>query len=197
MAWQLGHRLQLSREILPGSCCHSLPWGVRSGPGQLPSPLKSQCLPLCKACPLSSRKPLLSQASHHGSSSWACFYNNSQERSLPRAIACLLALVIKSLPANAGGLRDTGSILGSGRSPGEGNGKLPQHSCLENPMDRGTWGATVHGVAKSQTRLKQLSTAHSTSQRCPRCPVLMQRWACSVGSGPQTPSSPLSLSSKT
>ena len=51
---------------------------------------------------------------------------------------------------NAG---DLGSIPGLGRSPGEGNGNLLQYYCLENPMDRGAWQATVHGVAKSQTRL--------------------------------------------
>ena len=50
-------------------------------------------------------------------------------------------------------LGDPGSVPGSGRSPGEGNGNLPQNSCLENPMDRGAWQATVHGAAKSQTRL--------------------------------------------
>ena len=48
---------------------------------------------------------------------------------------------------------DLGSIPGSGRFPGEGNGNPLQYSCLENPMDRGAWWATVHGVAKSQTRL--------------------------------------------
>ena len=48
---------------------------------------------------------------------------------------------------------DPNSIPDSGRSPGEGNSNLLQYSCLENPMDRGTWQATVHGVAKSQTRL--------------------------------------------
>ena len=53
--------------------------------------------------------------------------------------------VVKNLPANAG---DVGSIPGSGRSPGEGNGNPLQYSCLENPMDRGAWQATVHGVAK-------------------------------------------------
>ena len=51
---------------------------------------------------------------------------------------------------NAG---DPGSIPGSGRSPGEGNGNPLQYYCLENPMVRGAWQATVHGVAKSQTRL--------------------------------------------
>ena len=48
---------------------------------------------------------------------------------------------------------DLGSIPGSGRSPGEGNGNPLQYSCLENPMDGGAWWATVHGVAKSRTRL--------------------------------------------
>ena len=46
---------------------------------------------------------------------------------------------------------DPGLIPGLGRSPGEGNDNLLQYSCLENPMDRGAWQATVHGVAKSQT----------------------------------------------
>ena len=54
-------------------------------------------------------------------------------------------------------LRDAGSILGSGRSPGGGHGKPLQDSCLENPMNRGTWQATVHRVMKSQTQLKRLS----------------------------------------
>ena len=54
-------------------------------------------------------------------------------------------LVVKNLPASAG---DTGSIPGSGRSPGEGNGNLLQYSCLENPMERGARRAAVHGVAK-------------------------------------------------
>ena len=57
---------------------------------------------------------------------------------------------VKNPPANAG---DMGSILGSGRSPGEGNGNPLQYSCLENPMDRGACQDTVHGVAKSWTRL--------------------------------------------
>ena len=56
-----------------------------------------------------------------------------------------VVLVVKNLPANAG---DLGSIPGSGRFPGEMNGNPLQYSCLENPMDRGVWQATVHGVAK-------------------------------------------------
>ena len=55
---------------------------------------------------------------------------------------------VKDLPANAGDTRDTGSIPGSGKSPGVGNGNPLQYSCLENPMDRGAWQAIVHGVAE-------------------------------------------------
>ena len=53
--------------------------------------------------------------------------------------------VLKNLPPNT---EDAGLILGSGRFPGEGNGNPPQYSCLGNPMDRGTWQAIVHRVAK-------------------------------------------------
>ena len=69
-----------------------------------------------------------------------------------------MVLVVKNLPANAGDIRDMSSIPGLGRSPGEGHGNPLQYSCLENPMDRGAWGTTVHGVTKSQTQLKQLSS---------------------------------------
>ena len=57
-------------------------------------------------------------------------------------------LVEKNLSVNAEDARDVGSIPGSGRSLGVGNGNLLQCSCLGNPMNRGTWQATVHGVAK-------------------------------------------------
>ena len=60
-----------------------------------------------------------------------------------------VVLVVKSLPANGGDLRDEGLIPGLGRSPGGGNGNHLQYSCLENPMDRGAWWATVHAVAES------------------------------------------------
>ena len=69
-----------------------------------------------------------------------------------------MVLTAKNLPANAGDARDVGSIPGSGRSPGGGHGNSLQYSCLENPMDRGAWWVTVHGVSESQARLKQLST---------------------------------------
>ena len=65
-------------------------------------------------------------------------------------------LVVKNLSANAGDVRDPSSIPGLGRSPGEGHGYPLQNSCLENPMDRGAWQATVHRVATSWTQLKQL-----------------------------------------
>ena len=55
--------------------------------------------------------------------------------------------MVKNAPAN---VRDVGSIPGSGRSPGVGSGNPLQYSCLENPMDRGAWQATVHGVTNSQ-----------------------------------------------
>ena len=53
---------------------------------------------------------------------------------------------------------DPGSILGLGRSPGEGNGNPLQYYCLENPMDRGAWWAIAHGVAKSRTQLSDFTT---------------------------------------
>ena len=62
-----------------------------------------------------------------------------------------VALMVKYLPANAGDIGDSDSIPESGRSPGGGHGNLLQYSCLENPIDRGVWWATVHGVTESQT----------------------------------------------
>ena len=61
--------------------------------------------------------------------------------------------MVNNTPANAGYTSDVGSIPGSGRSPGEGNGNPLQYSCLENSTERGVLWATVHVVAKSQTRL--------------------------------------------
>ena len=71
--------------------------------------------------------------------------------------ASQVVLIVKNPPANAGDVRDTGSIPGSGRFPVGGHGNPLQYSCLENPLDRGAWWATVHRFAKSQTRLKQHS----------------------------------------
>ena len=60
-----------------------------------------------------------------------------------------MVLVVKNPPASAGDTRDLGLIPGSGRSPGGRKGNPLQYSCLENPMDRGAWQATVHGVTES------------------------------------------------
>ena len=65
--------------------------------------------------------------------------------------ASQVALVVKNTPADEGGIKDTGSIPGSGRSPGIGNGYPLQYSCLENTMDGGVWQAMVHGISKSDT----------------------------------------------
>jgi len=64
--------------------------------------------------------------------------------------ASLVAPVVKNPPVNAGEIGDTSFIPGCGSSPGGGRGNPLQYSCLENPMDRGAWRATDHGVTKSQ-----------------------------------------------
>ena len=69
-------------------------------------------------------------------------------------LASLVVLVVKNPPANAGDIRDMVSIPGSEGSSGGGHSNPIQYSCLENPMDSGAWWATVHVVAKNQTRLK-------------------------------------------
>ena len=66
----------------------------------------------------------------------------------------------KETACNAGNVREVGLIPGSRRSRGEGHGNPLQYSCLENPMDRGAWQATVHRVAKSQTQIKGLCTQY-------------------------------------
>ena len=77
--------------------------------------------------------------------------------------ASQVALVIKNSPANAGDTRDTSAISESWRSPGGGHGNSLHCSCGENPMNRGTGRAIVHGVTKSRTWMKQLSTRTYTS----------------------------------
>ena len=70
--------------------------------------------------------------------------------------------MVKNSPAKAKDMGDVGSIPGLGRSPGEGNGNPLQHSCLENPMDRGAWRATVRGGLKESDMTEQLSTQAHT-----------------------------------
>ena len=76
--------------------------------------------------------------------------------------ASQVALVVKNPPANAGDIRDAGSIPGSGRSPGGGHGNPLQYSCLENAQNRGAWWVTVHRVTNSWTQLKHLRTHTGT-----------------------------------
>ena len=78
-----------------------------------------------------------------------------------------LSQMIKNPPANAGHVRDVGSIPGLGRSLGGGQGIPLQYSCLENPMDRGAWWATLHGVTKSWTRLKWLTYVPAGENKTP------------------------------
>ena len=78
--------------------------------------------------------------------------------------ASQVTLVVKTPPANAGDLRDAGSIPGSGRSPGGAHGNPLQYSCLENIMDRGAWRATVHRVVRSWTWLKWLGVFYSIAK---------------------------------
>ena len=91
--------------------------------------------------------------------------------------ASQVALVAKNLPFHTGDIRYPSSIPGSGRSPGEGNGNPHQYSCLENPMDRGAWWATVPRVTQSQTRLKWFSThAHAVVRKRIRSWSQVQQW---------------------
>ena len=64
-----------------------------------------------------------------------------------------MVLVVKNPPANAGDVKDSDLIFGWEKSPGGGNGNPLQYSCLENPMDRGAWQATVHGVTRVRNNL--------------------------------------------
>ena len=83
--------------------------------------------------------------------------------------ASLVVLVVQNPPANAGNMGVAGSIPGWGRSPGGGHGNSLQDSYLENPMDRGAWRASVHGVAKSQTWVKWQHCTVSFYKRKTNC----------------------------
>ena len=78
----------------------------------------------------------------------------------------------KNPPASAGDIRGMGLILGLGRCPGGGRGTPPQHSCLETPMDRGAWRATVHGVARVGRDWRGAGQAFATT---------LQSWAVTAG----------------
>ena len=128
--------------------CQKLPW---SSPEASWPQIGPKCLP--RYLPYSALTNHLVPPFQQGfSMSWD--YKNWL---LTRERAFQVALVVKNLPANAGDIRDVGSIPGSGRSPGGGHGNPLQYFCLKNPVDRGTWWATIHRVTKSQRGLKRLS----------------------------------------
>ena len=107
-----------------------------------------------------------------GAREWQNWGSDSERT--PEKRGFWVALLVKSPSANAGDLRDTGSIPGSERSPGGGHGNPLQYSCPENPMGRRAWQATVHRVAESDTteatqqaRMHQeRETAYSRQRRC-------------------------------
>ena len=115
-------------------------------PGALRGQNSLQDLQIC------SLRPGSQQTSTH---SWWLTLDTGKYRKPPPTYAPQW-LGVKESACNT---RDTGSISGSGGSPGGGNGNPLQYSCLENPMDRGAWWATVHGVPKSQTRLSNWTHA--------------------------------------
>ena len=108
------------------------------------------------------------QASLTGCSPWGYKESDTAEwlnwTELRHILASQVALVVKNMPDKAGDRRDEGSTPELGRSLGGGNSNPLQDSCLENPMDRGVWGTTVHNVSKSQTWLKRLSM-HTANTR--------------------------------
>ena len=89
-------------------------------------------------------------------------------------------LVVRNLPAKAGDARDVGSIPGSGRSPGKGNGNPLQYFCLENLVDRGAWQATVHGVTRVGHDLvtKPLPLFLPGKSHGQRSPAVYSSWCC-------------------
>ena len=88
-----------------------------------------------------------------------------------------MALVLKHLPTNSGGIRDKGSIPGLGRPSRRGNSNPLQYSCLENPMEREAWQVTVHRVTQSRTRLEQLSIhRHKVFLLLPGAYPLLREW---------------------
>ena len=95
--------------------------------------------------------------------------------------------MVKNLPANAGDIRDSSSIPGSGGSLGGGNGNSFQYYCLKNPVDRGALWSTVHSVPESQTRLKLLCThnnciwASLVAQTEKNLPAMQETWVQSLG----------------
>ena len=104
------------------------------------------------------------QRSLAGYSLWGRKGSDTTEQLTFNFMVRLWTFPVKNPPANAGNSANAGSIPGSGRSPGGGHGSLLQYSCLENPMDREAWRVTVHGVTKTRTQLKRLSSSSSSKR---------------------------------
>ena len=119
---------------------------------------------IAKSCPIET----LALFSGTDSIQWLIYTQVLKILSRVLAWVSQVVLMVKNLPTYEGDIRDSSSVPGSGSSPGGGQGNPLQYSCLENPMDRGAWWATVHGVAKSQAWLKWLSTC--------TCPKVEQLW---------------------
>ena len=108
---------------------------------------------------------------------------------IPDVGASQVALVVRTLPASAGDIRDMGLTPGLERSPGGENGNLLQYSCLENPIDRGAWRATIYGGRRVRDdRVTEHSfQTYRKVERCPFCP--WECWECSwrIGTGSFSP----------
>ena len=147
VAWRtqpasLASCLEPPRPILLGTpACFSLP-SPRSPMLQLYHPQRSGC---CHPIP---------SLSHHPDTFLPSASPSLLNGSSPTLLGFPGSASDKKTPLPVQETEDTGSIPGAGRSPGEGNGNPLQCPCLESPVDRGTWRAAVHGVAKSRTRLK-------------------------------------------
>ena len=144
---------ELAPSCLPAPSCHGEQW-------------PSRCSWLCHLVPL-CKDNMEKSPQHNSRWEWIVSEKESALGHCSPGAGCYhgltlfgafqMALVVKNLPANAGDVRDEGSVPAWERSSAGGSGKPLQYSCLENPKDRGAWRATVPGVAKSQTRLERLS----------------------------------------
>ena len=132
--WTVAHQAPPSMGFSRQEYWSGLPF---PSPGDLPDPGIEPRSPALQADDLTSEPP----GKH---------IQNSFSKLLPLFMPQVV-LVVKNSPTNTGDIRDVSSIPGLGRSPVGGNGNLLQYSCLENPMDRGAWWATVRGVAESGT----------------------------------------------
>ena len=138
----------LTGSLVRGHWRHALGVGAASALLSLRPGLSTPSLPTWGLCvgPVGYMEPPLG---------WLLFLKWPQVHRFTRNTwASWVVLVLKKPPASSGDIRDVGSIPGSGRSLGGGHSNPLQYPCLENPMDRGAWRATVHRVTKSWTRLK-------------------------------------------